>query len=351
MKISTLKAFLLLPIIFVITFYFGCKNDSPVEPDYSEMFSAPAALENNIPYNALGRGKIVFSRTGPDGNYSAAYIINVDSEKSSLVLDGLVQEPSISPDGKQIAFRTLTSSYSLQGGTYWDIYVVDSDGNNKTQVSSFEWNVERPPSWSQDGNIIYAVYNMEDFNSSVYKQKPAAGTTPAYICDVSFDISSKISVLQNNKLLYSTYTDTAIFVKDLSNNYTGSIRIIYKSAIGRLFGLYSPQWSPGGSEIACMVVENDTTIDCPYSKIALIKMNADGSNQAAIVSFGINVHTIYEGSDPFSLCWSPDGKRILFSKPESDLCSHIYVINSDGSGLTQVTTLPGASDGSVSWSL
>ena len=71
-------------------------------------------------------------------------------------------------------------------------------------------------------------------------------------------------------------------------------------------------------------------------------MNADGSNESRI--------TNYPGFD-FNPCWSPDGTRIAFThitemQPSNNY--DIFVMNANGTGLTNLTTIP-AFDNEAYW--
>jgi hypothetical protein len=50
------------------------------------------------------------------------------------------------------------------------------------------------------------------------------------------------------------------------------------------------------------------------------------------------------------LCWSPDGTKILFAIPDGEKTCHLYVVNLDGSGYSQVTNQINVFDSNVSWS-
>jgi hypothetical protein len=67
-------------------------------------------------------------------------------------------------------------------------------------------------------------------------------------------------------------------------------------------------------------------------------MNPDGSDQRRLTN----------GRDAYYPNWSPDGTRIVFESILPDDETEVFVINADGSGLTQLTFSPGY-DGMASW--
>ena len=99
----------------------------------------------------------------------------------------------------------------------------------------------------------------------------------------------------------------------------------------------SPVWSPDGTKIA--LISNRNYL------FSLYVMNADGSNAQLVAE-------LIEMGEP---AWSPNGDKIAFAagrrntfeqnKPTSD----IYVVNVDGTGLTQLTRDSGF-NGSPNWS-
>ena len=101
----------------------------------------------------------------------------------------------------------------------------------------------------------------------------------------------------------------------------------------------SPIWSGDGQNIAFISNRNGS--------YQLWMMDADGRNQRQLLphDFSSNVE---------SPAWSPDGQKIAFEMP-SPLTDHranpadIWVIDADGSNLTQLTTGPGY-DSDPNWS-
>ena len=69
-----------------------------------------------------------------------------------------------------------------------------------------------------------------------------------------------------------------------------------------------------------------------------------------IYEWSCDKHINWAGGNELSVCWSPDGTKLLFNKTGNGLESHIYIINNNGGELKQITNEPGVCDRSVSWS-
>jgi TolB protein len=98
-------------------------------------------------------------------------------------------------------------------------------------------------------------------------------------------------------------------------------------------------WSPDGRRMAFSRQIND-------GDIGIFVINADGTREVALV----------EGPAlQFGPAWSPDSKRIAFAKAPyakntgTYQSTDVYVINADGTSLTQITDDP-AVDKDPSWS-
>ena len=85
-------------------------------------------------------------------------------------------------------------------------------------------------------------------------------------------------------------------------------------------------------------------------------MNADATNLTTLASVSLPPSAMvqagggWSGPNNMSVCWMPDGSRLVFVIPESTLVGHIWVVRADGTGLAQLTSAPGVYDRSVSCS-
>jgi TolB protein len=114
-------------------------------------------------------------------------------------------------------------------------------------------------------------------------------------------------------------------------NADGSFRLRLAGAGG------APAWSPDGRTIAF------------FSGVKIYLMNADGTEHRALTR-------LWNGRRA-SLAWSPDGRKLAFLAAEGPVvddlgrggcgqyCFNLYVLNSDGSGLRNLTSKLSAAQG------
>ena len=336
-----MRFIIILAVFLAITTSFACQEATTDEPRDSTMSGLPP-LTDAIPYEKLGQGKLVFKRIDPvENNYSGIYVIDIYNQSSWGIGSGVLDNnPVVSPNGQKIAF-TRYASYQ----TAYDVHVMDIDGSYIQNVTSME-RQDRWPSWMPDSSqILFWLMSLEP---SLYRQSPIPNPvdrtlikTFSYEGTKIWTLSGPFSVSQNLKLTFIAYfSGQGIYTMDIDGSN------LIKIASSQTGSFYSPAWSPDGQKIAYLLYFRDYG----YTSLELIVMNADGSNPQSLANFETENVTGY-GDDAISLCWSPDGSKIAFNKKEEGhLVSHIYIINSDGSGLTQVTFAEGVTDGNISWS-
>jgi len=113
----------------------------------------------------------------------------------------------------------------------------------------------------------------------------------------------------------------------INQDGTGNVQMTFNQTGGA--GL--PTWAPTGKALAYVDLNMKTGV------IYVNTMNEDGSN----------VQHLVQGVTPM---WSPDGNWMAFSAPSSSGTPEIFIIELNGSNLTQLTNAPGLVKIHPTWS-
>ena len=275
-----------------------------------------------------GEGKIAFVSAGN------IHIINPDRTNEARLTKGA--QPIWSPNGKRIAYLIEEEN----------IYLINQDGQEKLKVVE---NIEgtysrRYFSWSPDSKEIVFVKDGS-------------------IWVINTDRSNLIRIIKGNDIISPVFSPDgnkiAYFEKE---NGQECFRVINRDGSGKttLAKDYFDRpltlnWSPNGKKIVyetddnggqIYVVDADGTnnflLDSGFAgpaiflpdgkKIAYIRSFSGADNRLFVINpDGTNKKEIVKGGTMESLSCSPDGKKIVF-----DMDEQIYIVNSDGTGLTKI---------------
>jgi len=278
----------------------------------------------------------MFERTGPTttGGRGAIYLLD-GRTRTSRTLSTFGWGTALSPDGSRVAFRSLTSLI-----TSWDIYVSDIDGSNRRQLSSGTAN-EVSPNWSVDGSRLMFHTMPSTFSATIYslaaKAGPSAGgvvRTIDALGDARFSESANGAVIFSGRFSSSSGTVDGVF----SMRSDGSGVTLLRAG-----GAISPTWSPDGLRIAYL--------EQVAGRTSVSVMNANGGGVVtlgAISNIGTLSWALQDNS--VSLCWTADGRGIVFTAPEANFVSHVFVVSPEGGEIRRLTSAEGVSDISVSCS-
>jgi Tol biopolymer transport system component len=235
---------------------------------------------------------------------------------------GAIAYPVWSPDGRKIAFSGYSKTRQ-RGNVVGDIYVMNADGSGLTRLTSNPAD-DSFPAWSPDGKQIAFVsdrtsvpeiYVINTDGSALTRLTYQTGSTPAWSGDGSH--IAFVSLRDGNPEIY-------VMNADGSNQ----VRLTQNAAEDE-----APTWSPDDKQIA-FVSSRDGNPE-------IYVMNADGSRQIRLTSSPL------EDRSPK---WSPNSKRLVFSEGRKNSFNQVssnssqagnpevWVVNADGTGLTQLTS-------------
>jgi len=275
--------------------------------------------DGRIAFSSNGAGDRDIWSVNPDGS-------NVTNLTAGPSAPAFALEPDWSPDGSQIAFRAGRAASG-------EIYTMNADGTGFTQLTSNSVK-DYAPAWSPDGSMIAFASNRNDpdptncvalsgCNIDIFVM-PATGGTPVQVTfDSGADEYPQFSP-DGSQIAYQTDAGGtfATYTVDLATLATTKLT---PDSMGAGY----PDYSPDGTKITfadqvlCSLTPRK---DC---KSNVFVMNANGSLVTQLTrKFGNNLYPK----------WSPQGDRIVFShhslgqKPQQ-----IYTMNADGTGITRIT--------------
>ena len=219
-----------------------------------------------------------------DGN-AEIYIMNPDGSQQVNLTQHPAEDygPAWSPNGKQILFSSNRTE------DLFDLYLMNADGTKVRKV--FKDNqYRRDPAWSTDGkHIVYA------------------------------QAAKRKAVLPDGTLLAPT-AELTLYIATPNG-----------TSVEKLTKGFDPSWSPDGDEIVYVVTGLDHT-------------------PLGVYDVATRTHKVLNPNElPWTMspAWSPQGEKIAFAKLHGAEFNKqgrlgfwkaaLYIMNSDGTGLQQVT--------------
>lgn len=274
---------------------------SNFNPSWQPVVSRISSFRNN--------GKIAFTSTR-DGNREI-YVMNPDGTEQVRLTNnpGRDDYPAWSPDGKRIAYLSQSGS----GG--FSINLMNSDGTNKTQLTSIIFNIfpnseKFSLDWSPDGGKIAFQDNGDIFTININgnnRFRLTNGGAPNAFAEPSWSPDS-------SHIAYSCGGIICVIKADGTEG-----KVLNINLPGNVPYEHSPDWSAVDDQI---LFARSIELDSSY----LGAVKADGTN-ARILDFSPSY-------DFAKARWSPDGTKIVFSHPSRQ----IFVMNADTSSPRQLTS-------------
>lgn len=263
----------------------------------------------------------IFFMWSPDGKrivynsqlYGDSEIWLMNSDGKNKIFLGIGNSPVFVPDGKKILFICSNNK------TSWDFCAMESDGKNKTRLTS-DGNEKWLPSFSPEGTkIVFDSWTGNGYN--IFTMNSDGTNTKQLTFDARSDYPSYNP--DGNKIAYLNSIGRSICIMDSDGENKKQIVQLGNSAS-------KPVWSPDGRKIA-------------------FSSNISGNDDIWIIdSNGENLRQLADSNEvDFNPAFSPDGKKLAYvSGKISEF--NIWMMDSDGSNKTQLTY--GNNDWLPSWS-
>ncbi len=166
------------------------------------------------------RGGMMFppiQASGSDPSRASIYLMDIDgrNQRPLVDADGADRAPVFSPDGQKIAFESKAPTQeaastpgSTENNDTLEIYVIDVDGSNKTQLTHNDVD-DGHPTWSPNGRQIAFSSMVEDIYQ-IFIMDAAGGT-------------AKQLTFSNTSHYHPTFSSDGkriIYVSNAHNHYT-----------------------------------------------------------------------------------------------------------------------------------
>ena len=273
------------------------------EPTPSPSPTPPLVVARPVP-------AIAYQSRGRDEEEWALYVMDSDGSNRTLLAEGqagFLSPPSWSPDGSQIAFVSDRS-----GST--DIWVMDSGGGDAENLTADEAK-DHSPAWSPDGQWIafgslrdalyWELYLMAADGSDVQRLtwwEDASDLSPSWSPD-------------GTRLAFASKRDGNWEIYTMGLDGSNLVRLTDHPADDT-----NPAWSPDGSRIAFESLREG------YAEIFTVAVIGGEPTNISNAPF----------SSEHGPTWSPDGGRLAFYS-DRDGEWDVYVMASDGTGVTKLT--------------
>lgn len=286
------------------------------------------------------------------GNYQIYVMDYNGSNKTQLTfLDNSCEYPVWSPDGSKIAF------FSKNTDNQYSIFVMNKDGTNLRQISPSTRNAEIPysPSWDQTGRLVYYSICQNVMVSQILEDSYKV------IHDGNGDIFPEVSN-DGSKVVFINMLGGDVCTIDVDGKNFKNL------TNGTVYG-WRPKWSFNNNYIVfhdSRAGRKICIIDTLGANVKTLRYNSGGykwSQDGTKLIFNAyyeNVNSIfiydmiadsvinlsnnmqYNLPEAVSNCgvdWSSDGEYILYhSERDSDYNSQIIVVELKGNKYSQLTT-------------
>jgi Tol biopolymer transport system component len=301
---------MLIPFLLLLVLAAGQTAHVPPPPEPRESAAAEKTFYQDVAWSRDGRS-IAFTamrHAGEKGMRSGIYVMRSDGSDASRVTDDetVAFYVSMSPDGKRVAYA------GRAGEKKSDIFVAALDGSKPLRLTQGGYN--HTPAWSPDGRRIAFITDRDGGGPQIYLMKADGSNQTRLTRDDTRDYNPAWSPDGRRITYYAERGDRKDQVWVIDADGRGA-KLLTAGVGHNIF----PAFSADGARVVFTSKREGDDFFHIYS----------------VKTDGTDLRRLYE-QEAFFARPSPDGGRIAFTAgrfPESA----IYVMNSDGTGLTRLT--------------
>jgi Tol biopolymer transport system component len=329
------------------------------------VMDADGSNQTNLSRNPGGDWSPVWSPDGTRitffserGGKSGIWVMDSDGKNAIPVgtPQGVNDYPTWSPDSARIAWNCTMGNMDPNGQGDFEICVANADGSGLQQLTDTEGD-NKYPAWSPDGQQILFVsnrngwptlpeyeplgYDPEDFGDEEIFIMNTDGTNQVNLTNNPREGDSFPAWSRDGKsIVYSRYGClTTMSATDPSQR----TQLSKGKCTGTDSGMF-PDWfqpeknTAAGKAFSCSPAIS--FMDERKGQVDIFAINSDGSGLQQLTD---------DAAQELAMSWSPDGSQLVFQRTELNGSPDLYLRNLDGSELLNLTGHPGE-DWSPAWS-